>query len=107
MQYLTAHRLAADFHATCKDLEIDTEIKNKVVAASANIPFHLSSASRRRTPREQVHYFHTALASFNECRSLIDLCGYRNEEFLRKSDILSTWLHRLVSGAMAGRNMAS
>jgi four helix bundle protein len=107
MQYTTPHRLADEFHLSCQRLEIDSDVKNKVIAASATIPLNLSQAAMKKSAREQVRFFHYALASFNECKTLIDRSGYRNDDFFRQSDQLSTWLHRLVSGALSGRAMSA
>jgi len=65
--------LAKQFHREAGRLRLERCAREHLKRASLSIALNLAEGRGKRTRREQVQFFHIALASARECQAILEL----------------------------------
>jgi four helix bundle protein len=70
--------------------------KDQLNRASSSVPLNLAEGSGRETNADQKRFFVIAFASLRECQSILDLEFEKDEEIVKKADVLAAHLYKLI-----------
>ena len=79
-----------------ENLDIKGNLRDQLLRAASSISLNLSEGNAKRTQREKKRYYHTAYASAQECKTILQLAKINNEHVIDTADKLSAWLYKLI-----------
>lgn len=89
------YNLAVQFHHDVRALSLPGYLKDQILRASSSIALNLAEGSSKPTRRDQLKFFHIALASLRECQAALDLAPRHYSMLIDKSDQLGAHLYKL------------
>ena len=65
--------LAIEFARLCLKLKVPFSLQDQLHRAACSIPLNLSEGSARHTPKDRHKFYRTALGSFREVETLLEI----------------------------------
>ena len=89
------YNLAVQFHHEVRNLSLPAYLKDQMLRASSSIALNLAEGSSKPTRRDQLKFFHIALASLRECQAGLDLAPRNYPALVKDLDLLGAHLYKL------------
>jgi four helix bundle protein len=65
------YKIAVEFHHSVRSVALPFYLKDQMLRASSSIALNLGEGSSKPTRRDQLKFYHIALASLRECQARI------------------------------------
>jgi four helix bundle protein len=88
--------LAVEFYKKTETLKLTGNLKDQLLRAASSIALNLSEGNAKQTQREKKHFFYTAYASCQECKTILKLTGLEKELIADEADKLGAYLFKLL-----------
>ena len=89
-------QLAIDFYALAETVPVTGHLKDQLLRAAASISLNLSEGNAKRTEKEKKRYYHTAYASCQECKTILQLARCEDLQVVDSADKLGAWIFKLL-----------
>jgi four helix bundle protein len=88
--------LAVEFYRKTETLKLAGNLKDQLLRAASSIALNLSEGNAKRTAKEKKHFFYTAYASCQECKTILKLTGFEKDFIADEADRLGAYLFKLL-----------
>ena len=89
------YNLAVQFHHSVRALPLPGYLMDQMLRASSSIALNLAEGSSKPTRRDQLKFYHIALASLRETQAGLDLAPHPYPALVKQADQLGAHLYRL------------
>jgi four helix bundle protein len=89
------YKIAVEFHHAVRRVALPFYLKDQMLRASSSIALNLGEGSSKPTRRDQLKFYHIALASLRECQAGLDLAPQPMPQLIEQADRLGAHLYRL------------
>ena len=96
MKTFRALDLAVEFYKKTEEVKVTGNLRDQLMRAASSIALNLSEGNAKRTEKEKKRYYHTAYASCQECKTILQLAGFTGAPISVSADVLGAHLYRLL-----------
>jgi four helix bundle protein len=91
------YKIAVEFHHSVRSVTLPFYLRDQLLRASSSIALNLGEGSSKPTRKDQLKFYHIALASLRECQAGLDLEPRPMPELIQQADRLGAHLYRLCN----------
>jgi four helix bundle protein len=99
--------LAVAFYQQTEALKLTGNLKDQLLRAASSIALNLSEGNAKRTEKEKKRYYHTAYASCQECKTILQLAGLKEDAIADRADRLGAYLYKLLRSEIRASEICS
>ncbi len=89
--------LAVEFYRMVQELEMKGHLRDQLIRAASSISLNLAEGNAKGTVNEKRHFFQTAYASLQECKTIFKLLKITSGDCFDKADHLGASLYKLIN----------